>query len=199
MNAMDVQTYATISSVCARLAGRLSDDALGAVRDHYFAGEIELAESSLLLGLAYENVGITSEEHDLIRSTLEEDNEDLDDVPVVETVPPLAYRFSPAGPADAPDPARADIVLSADAPRHGGRRLRRAWREPLEGAQDEATWVYVLQVAPGTDELGAYAGLTSRLWVVLQEKWRLEVVVEGSLLPPYQAAALTAAHQVWAG
>jgi hypothetical protein len=33
---------------------------------------------------------------------------------------------------------------------------------------------------------------------VLQEKWRLEVVVEGSLLPPYQAAALTAAHQVWA-
>lgn len=195
---MDVQTYATISSVCARLAGRLSDDALGAVRDHYFAGELELAESALLLGLAYEGVGITREEHDLIQSTLEEDNPDLDDVLVIDEVPPLTYRFSPSGPATAPDPARADIVLSTDAPRHGGRRLRRAWREPLEGAQDEATWVYVLQVAAGTDELGAYAGLTSRLWVVLQEKWRLEVVVEGSLLPPYQAAALTAAHQVWA-
>src|SRR5262245_49058066 len=124
---MDTQTYAAISAVCARLAGRLSDDALGAVRDHYFAGENELAESALLLGLAYEGVGITAEEQDQIRGTLDDpDNPDLDDVPVADAVPPLTYRFSPEGPASAPDPARADIVLSADAPRHGGRRLRRA-------------------------------------------------------------------------
>jgi hypothetical protein len=196
---MDVQTYAAATAVCARLAGRLSDDALGAVRDHYHGGEPDMAESALLLGLSYEGVGITREEHDLIRSVLDDpDNPDLDDVPLVDEVPPPAYRFSPTGPAGAPDPSRADIVLSTDAPRHGGRRLRRAWREPLDGASDGPTWVYVLQVAAGTDELSAYAGLTSRLWVVLQEKWRLEVVVEGSLLPPYQAAALTAAHQVWA-
>lgn len=195
---MDVKTYATIVDLCARFAGRLSDDVRGAVRGHYFGGEELIAESALLLGLAYEGVGITREEHDLIRSVLDDpDNPDLDDVPVVDTVPPLAYRFSPTGPAGAPDPTRADIVLSTDAPRHGGRRLRRAWREPLDGAPDGATWVYVLQIAPDADELRAYSALSSRLWVVLQEKWEIEAVVEGSLLPPYQAAALTAAHQVW--
>jgi hypothetical protein len=196
---MDVQTYAAVSAVCARLAGRLSDETLGAVRDHYSAGEEYIAESSLLLGLAYEGVGITGEERELIRGILEDPgNPDLDDVPVVEEAPPLAYRFSPVAPAGTADPTRADAVLSADAPHFGGRRLRRAWREPLDGAPDGATWTYVLQVAPGSDELSAYAGLTSRLWVVLHEKWRLEVVVEGSLLLPYQAAALTAAHEVWA-
>jgi hypothetical protein len=196
---MDVQTYAAVANVCARLTGRLSDDTLGAVRDHYAGGEPDLAESALLLNMAYEGVGITREEHDLIRGTLDDpDNPDLDDVPIIDEIPPLAYRFSPAGPPNAPDPSRADIVLSTDAPRHGGRRLRRAWREPLDGARDGATWVYVLQVAAGTDELSAYSGLTSRIWVALREKWGLEVVVEGSLLPPYQAAALTAAHQVWA-
>jgi len=194
---MDIQTYTAVTEVCARLAGRLSDDALGAVRDHYSAGEPGLAESALLLGLAYEGVGITREEQDLIRSTLEDpDNPDLADVPIVDEVPPPRYRFSPNGPADAPDPTRADIVLSTDAPRHGGRRLRRTWREPVVSAQDGGIWVYVLQVATGTDELAAYAGLSSRLWVVLQERWPLEVVVEGRPLPPYQAAALTAAHQV---
>ncbi|TDV57228.1 hypothetical protein [Actinophytocola oryzae] len=197
---MDVQTYATASTVCALLAGRLSDDTLGAARDHYSGGESELAESALLLGLAFEGVGITREEQELIRASLEEpDNPDLDDVAVIDSVPPLTYRFSPTAPPSAPDPSRADVVLSTDAPRHGGRRLRRVWREPLPGARDGATWLYVLQVAPGTDELGAYSALTSRLWVVLQEKWALEVVVEGSLLPPYQAAALTAARQIWPG
>lgn len=195
---MDVQTYAVVTDICTRLAGRLSDDALRSVREDYSGGEPELAEATLLLSLAYEGVGITREEHDLIRSTLgDPDNPDLDGVPIVDAVPPLRYRFSPDGPADAPDPSRADTVLLTDAPRHGGHRLRRAWREPLEGAQDGATWVYVLQVATGTDELSAYAGLASRLWVALQEKWQLEVVVEGRLLPPYQAAALTAARQVW--
>jgi hypothetical protein len=194
---MDVKTYAAVTDVCARLAGRLSDDALRSVREDYSGGEPGLAEATLLLSLAYEGVGITREEHDLIRSTLDDpDNPYLADVPIVDAVPPLRYSFSPTGPAGAPDPSRADIVLSTDAPRHGGRRLRRAWREPLEGAQDGAAWVYVLQVAAGTDELSAYAGLASRLWVVLQEKWPLEVVVEGRPLPPYQAAALTAAHQV---
>lgn len=33
--------------------------------------------------------------------------------------------------------------------------------------------------------------------MVLQEKWPLEVVVEGRPLPPYQAAAVTVAPQIW--
>lgn len=196
---MDATTYATVTAIGARLAGRLSDDVLGTVREHFAAGELDLAESTLLLSLAYEEVGVTQEERDLLRSILDDpDNPDLADVPAIDEVPPLTYRFSPTAPPTAQDPSRADIVLSTDAPRHGGRRLRRAWRDPLNPATDAATWVYVLQVVPGTDALAAYSGLTSRLWVALHEKWPLEVVTEGSLLPPYQAAALTAAHQVWA-
>jgi hypothetical protein len=195
---MDAKTYAAVTDVCARLAGRLSDDTLGTVREHYAAGEWDLADATLLLNLAYEGVGITGPERDLIRSFLgDPDGPDLLDVPVVAEVPPPAYRFSPTGPAGTPDPTRADIVLSTDAPRHGGRRLHRAWRDPRGGARDGATWVYILQVAEGTDELKAFSGLASRLWVVLQEKWQLEVVVEGWLLPPYQAAALAAASQIW--
>jgi hypothetical protein len=195
---MDVTTYAAIADLCARFAGRLSDDVLDAVRVHYAAGEEVIAESALLLGLAYEGVGITPAERDLIRSVLDDPaNPDLDAVPTVDAVPEPSYRFSPSGPPAAPDPTRADQVLSAEAPRHGGRRLRRTWRTPLTGTPEDGKWVYVLQVAPGTDELSAYSGLSSRLHVTLREDWQVEPVVEGALLPPYQAAALTAAHQVW--
>jgi hypothetical protein len=75
--------------------------------------------------------------------------------------------------------------------------LRRAWRDPLPGAPNGPGWVYVLQVARGGDELSAYSALDSQLWVTLRVKWPIEVVVEGGLLPRYQAAALTAAHEVW--
>jgi len=128
---MDVQTYATVAAVCARLAGRVSDDVLDAVRDYYSVGESEIAESALLLGLAFEGVAITLEEQDLIRAALyDPGNPDLDDVPVTDEVPPLTYRFDATGPVSAPDPSRADAILSAEAPRHDGVRLCRAWRCP---------------------------------------------------------------------
>lgn len=195
---MDVKTYATVTDMCARLAGRLEDDTLRSVREDYFGGEPAQAEATLLLSMAYENIGITAEERDLIASTLDDPNSpDLAAVPSIDQVPPVAYRFGSSAPANAPDPGKADIVLSADAARHGGRRLRRAWREPLAGAPDGAKWVYVLQTSENANLLGAFAALSGRLWVVLKEKWPLEVVVEGRLLPPYQAAAVTVAPQVW--
>jgi hypothetical protein len=195
---MDVKTYATVTDLCARLAGRLEDDTLRSVREDYFGGEPAQAEATLLLTMAYENIGLTQEEHDLIASTLDDpDSPDLAAVPIIAEVPPVPYRFSGQAPTAAPDPSKADVVLSADAARHGGRRLRRAWREPLDGAPDGAKWVYVLQVAEGANLLGAFAGLSGRLWVVLKEKWPLEVVVEGKPLPPYQAAAVTVAPQIW--
>ncbi|MFC3505296.1 hypothetical protein ACFOOK_30640 [Micromonospora krabiensis] len=194
---MDEKTYAAITDVCARLAGRLSDDTLGTVREQYAAGEWDLADATLLLNLAYEDVDITRAEQDLIRSFLgDPSTPDLTDVPVVAEVPPPPYRFSPAGPATAPDPTAADRLLSAEAPLHGGRVLRRAWREPVVGARGGPTWVYVVRVADGADELKAYSGLMSRLWSALRERWPLEVVAEGRPLPPYQAAALAAAGPV---
>jgi hypothetical protein len=198
VSAMDVKTYAAVIAVCRRLAGRLSDDTLDAIRVYYFAGEPELAESTLLLSLAYEGVGITHEERYLIRSILDDpDKPDLAAVPIVDAEPPLRYRFGSTGPAYAPDPSKADIVLSTEAPRHGGRILRRAWREPLACVPEAAAWLYVLQVAADMDELGAYSGLSSRLRVIVKEEWPLEVVAEGAPLPPYQAAALVAGHQIW--
>ena len=195
---MDVQTNAVVAAVCARLAGRLSDDVLDAVRDHYSVGETEIAESALLLGLALEGVAITLGEQDLIRATLyDPGNPDLDDVPVTGEVPPPTYRFHATGPVTAPDPSRADEVLAAEATAHGGRVLHRAWREPLDGARDGATWTYVLTVGPEADVLSARSGLASRLWVELAQRWLVEVVTEGADLPPYQAAALAAAVQVW--
>lgn len=197
---MDVKTYATVTDVCGWLAGRLSDTVLDAVRVNYYVGEDVMAESAMLLGLAMENVGITPSEREQIRSVLDDpNNPDLDDVPSIDEVPPPAYRFMPGpppGPITAPDPARADEVLAAEAPNHDGRRVRRTWRVPVNDP-DNGTWLYVVQVSPGANVLRAYSGMSSKLNVEAQLTWPIEVVTEGSLLPPYQAAALTAAHQVW--
>ncbi|MGQ5264691.1 hypothetical protein ACTWLT_28470 [Micromonospora sp. ZYX-F-536] len=195
---MDAKTYATATEVCRRLAGRLSDDVLGTVRENYAAGEFDLADNTLLLSLAYYGVGITVEEQTLMRSFLgDPDGPDLADVPVIAEVPPPPYRFSPAGPADAPDPTQADALLSADAPRRHGRSLHRAWRAPLDGAPDGAAWSYVLRVAEGTDELAAYSGAMAQLWISLKQKWPLEVIADNSPRAPYQEAALAGSSAVW--
>lgn len=198
MSGMDAKMYATITDLCGRLAGRLSDAQLGAVRGHYAVGEEVIAESALVAGLAYERVGVTPEELDLIRVILDNPNDpDLDAVPIIDALPPLAYRFSPTGPVGAPDPSSADVLLSTEAPLQGGRHLYRAWRDPIDGAPDGAAWAYVLQVTPGTDELLAYSGLDSQLVVTLRETWPIEVVTEGVPMYPYQAAVLATAQRIW--
>ncbi len=195
---MDAKTYAAVAEVCRRLAGRLSDDVLGTVRENYAAGEFDLGDDALLLNLAYQGVGITIEEQTLMRTFLgDPDGPDLADVPVIAEVPPPSYRFSPGGPGNAPDPALADALLSAEAPAWRGRSLHRSWRAPLDGAPDAGAWTYVLRVAEGTDELAAFSGVTSRLWVSLKQKWPVEVIAEDSARGPYQAAALAAAYPVW--
>jgi hypothetical protein len=195
---MDVKTYATIVDLSGRLAGRLSDTVLDAVRAHYFAGEEVIAEAALLLGLAYEGVGVTQEEHDLIRSVLDDpDNPDLDAVAIIDEVPAPAYRFAPTAPPDAGNPAPADELLASRVPGHGGVRLLRTWREPLNGSHGGATWVYLPVVGPDADELGAYSGLSAQLWVQLREKWQVEPVTDGRPLPPYLAAAVAGAVTVW--
>jgi len=182
---VDVSTYATVTDVCLRLAGRLSDDVLDTVRSHYFAGEPGLAEATLLVSLAHDGVGITRSEHDLIQSTLEDPvNSDLAAVLLVDEVPPSRFHFT----AGDPEPVAADAVLRAEAPKFGGVRLWRAWREP------DGVWVYVLEVA--SDPLRASSGLSSRLWVELKESWPVEVVVTGGPVHPYQAAAIAAGRVV---
>lgn len=196
---MDVTTYATLTGVCGWLAGRLSDTVLDAVRVNYYVGEDAMAESAMLLGLAMENVGITPEERAELRSVLDDpDNPDLDDVPSITEAPPPSYRFTsspPPGQVTAPDPSLADGVIAAEAPNHQGRRVHRTWRVPSNDPC-RGTWLYVVQVSPGADVLRAYSGISSRLNVAARLTWPIEVVAEGSPLPSYQAAALTAADQV---
>ncbi|MCX5065613.1 hypothetical protein OOJ91_06925 [Micromonospora lupini] len=195
---MDVKSYAAVAEVCRRLAGRLADDTLGTVREHYSAGESALADDTLLLSLAYHGVGITVEEQALMRSFLgDPDGPDLAEVPIIAEVPTPPYRFSPTGPTDAPDPTAADDLLSTDAARRNGRSLHRVWRAPLDGAPDEAAWLYVLRVAEGTDELATYAGVTAQLWTTLRQRWPVEVVADGSTRTPYQEAALAGAATIW--
>ncbi|WP_157984849.1 hypothetical protein [Lentzea terrae] len=43
-----MKTCATVTDLCARLAGRLEDDTLRSVREDYFGGEPAQAEATLL-------------------------------------------------------------------------------------------------------------------------------------------------------
>jgi hypothetical protein len=196
---VDAKSYAAVTEVCARLAGRLPDSTLGAVRGLYAGGEWGMGDDALLLSLAYDHIGVTSEERDLIRSFLwDPDNPDLHDVPIVDHAPPVSYRFTPTGPAGAPDPGRVDSFLATDAPRRHALTLHRCWRSPLDGAPEAATWLYVLRVTDGTDELKAHSGVTSKLWTQFELKWPVEVLAEGAPVLTYQAAALAGAQLIWA-
>ncbi|EWC61536.1 hypothetical protein UO65_3184 [Actinokineospora spheciospongiae] len=196
---MDVAQYAAATEVARRLAGRLSDDVVAVVQAQYAAGEPELAVAALLLNLVAEGVAVTAQEATLIRSlTPDPTDPALADLALADTAPAPAYRFSPTGPPEAPDPTPVDEVLATEAPLIGARRVRRAWRDPLPDAPNRPTWVYLVQVAPEVDELRAYSTLTAHLWMRKQEKWPVEVIADGGLLPPYQAAAVTAARQIWA-
>lgn len=186
---MDALTYAAVCDLSRRIAGRMSDDTLGVVRGFYAAGEWDLGDDTLLLNLAYEGVGITAEERQLIRSFLgDPNNTDLDDVRTIDAPPPVRHQFSADGPRTAPDPTKADEVLSTHAPAHGGTVLRRVWR-------NDEVWLYILHIDEGADTLSAHSGLTSRLWVELNDRSPLEVV--DGRLSPYQAAAVAVARQIW--
>ncbi|GAA4430008.1 hypothetical protein ACFQV2_15630 [Actinokineospora soli] len=194
---MDARAHATATDLCARLAGRLADDTLRGVRQDYFGGEARQAETTLLLSLAHEGVGITRVERTMIRSTLDDpDDPDLAAVAIIDAPPPPPYRFFPVAPPHAPSPAPADAVLAERAPLQGGKRLLRAWREPVSQAPDQAAWVYVVQVERGVDRLRVHSGLVSHLWVRARATWPVEVVEDGATLPPYQAAALAAAREI---
>ncbi|MDT0332114.1 hypothetical protein [Nocardiopsis lambiniae] len=195
---MDRATYAAVTDLCARLAGRVGDDLLETVRTHYACGEPYLAESALVLTLAYEGIGLTGAERALLVPTLDPDGlADLARVPHVERAPGPFYRFTPRGPADAPDPGSLSGVWAEVAPAHGGVVLYRAWREPLPGAPDAARWAYLLSVRADADPLAAQAGLCSTAHVRLRDTSPLEVLAEGVVVRPYQAALVAGAVEVW--
>ncbi|OLR90928.1 hypothetical protein [Actinokineospora bangkokensis] len=199
---MDVAHHATATEVARRLSGRLSDEVVAVVQSWFAAGEHGLAVAALVLNLQAEGVAVTTQEAALVRALAAEDPSTADlaraDLALADLAPPPAYRFSPTGPPEAPDPTPVDRVLAAEAPPLGARRVRRAWRDPLPEAPNRPTWVHLVQVAAGVDELSVLGTLAARVWVRTQQRWPLDVIADGGLLPPYHAAAVTAAQQVWA-
>ncbi|MEU5692821.1 hypothetical protein [Actinosynnema sp. NPDC020468] len=191
---MDLMTGIAVDEVCARLAGRLSDDVQRTVREHFAAGEWTVGESVLLLSLAREGVGITRAERDLIRFfSADPDAPELARVPEVPAPPTPRFHFRPDGPAHAPDPSRADAVLATGAAELGGRRLSRAWREPLDGGSGD--WVHLLEVGDDVNELAVYSSLSSLLWDSSREKGNLEIGTGRWRL--YHAAVLAGGRQIW--
>ncbi|WP_053207918.1 hypothetical protein [Jiangella muralis] len=192
---MDVTTYANATVLCRRLAGRLSDVVLEAVRVYYFVGEGDLADASLLVSLAMEDVQITPAERDLIRAVVADPNAaEFEDLRVVDEPVIPVHDFQPAGPPTAPDPARADDILAAEADRHRVHSLHRTWRSST-GDPGTGTWVYVAMVGDSADELGVHSALSSRLGVSLRVAWPIEAVAV-SEPNSYQDRALAGAVQV---
>lgn len=193
---MDVTTYAAATALCGRLAGRLSDPVLEAVRVYYFVGEDELADSSLLLGLAAEGVQISPAERDLIRSVVADpDAAELAGLHVVDEPAVPVHDFRREAPPAAPDPARADDVLAAEAGRHRVLSLHRTWRGP-GGDPGAGTWVYLAVADDDADVLGVHSALSSRLGATLRLAWPVEVLTAGGEPTSYQRRALAGAVEV---
>ncbi|GLW78106.1 hypothetical protein [Actinokineospora globicatena] len=161
-------------TVLRRLAGRLPDDDLAALRSTLGAGEVDDLERSLLFALADHRVGIDDTERALLAAEgVRVDSPVLADLPA-----PVAAdtRFRPEPSASTVD----EKVLAATATLPTVRRVLRARR--LAGDK----LVYVVELTGGsvpTAQAALHWGLDGAL---------LEVVLEGEDLPPYQAAARSA-------
>jgi hypothetical protein len=175
-----------------RLAGRVDDDALSGFRGYLGAGETTMMGDSLVSYLAYEAVPLTAAEHQMLASVVDATPEELARIPNTDNVP-QAYEFDDG--AAAPDPAEVDgwiIGWLGSVP--SARRLQRAYRRPLDpAATGQATWVYLLELAPD----GWIALTQSQVPIGNSTHGVVEVFATGETLPPYHVEALRAARAVW--
>jgi hypothetical protein len=175
-----------------RLAGRVEDDALSGFRGYLGAGETTMMGDSLVSYLAYEAVPLTDAEHEILAAVVDATPNELARIPNTDNVS-LAYTFD--GGADAPDPAEVDgwvVGWLGSVP--AARRLQRAYRRPLDpSAPGQATWVYLLELAPD----GRIALTQSQVPIGNSTHGVAEVYATGETLPPYHVEALRAARAVW--
>ncbi|MGW4635749.1 hypothetical protein [Nocardia sp. NPDC004415] len=189
--------YLAVTDLCQRLAGRMSDDPLAVIRGQYAAGEFQIGESTLVLGLLDEDLGITQEERDVLLALVDDANRsDLEDVASIDRLPPLRFRFHAESPRAACTPFSVDSLVISEAVRHEATRLFRAWRTPVDEEAGDSTWIYVLEVAAGTDQLDAFSGVDFSL-SMNGTAWSTEVVEQGAALHPYRSAALAGGTEIW--
>jgi hypothetical protein len=175
-----------------RLAGRVDDDALRGFRGYLAAGETTMMGDSLVSYLAYEAVPLTDAEHEILASVVRATPEELARIPNTDNVS-LVYTFDDG--ADTPEPAEVDgwiVEWLASVP--SARRLSRAFRRPIDpAAPGQATWVYLLELAPE----GRIAATQNQVPIGNSTHGVVEVFSTGETLPPYHVEALRAARAVW--
>lgn len=164
-----------------RLAGRISDRELAALRADLREREIRELERNLLGYLTEHTVPLREAELDLLRAArLRPDGPWLAELASWDGVTPLPeYRFEPAA-ADGSSTERHVLDWARDP-----RRILKALRLPASADALPESVVYVVEFAAGVDV---------SLQVVLSQ---VETVAAGEELPPYQAAALAAGRRIW--
>jgi hypothetical protein len=175
-----------------RLAGRVSDDALQGFRGYLGAGETTMMGDSLVGYLSRNAVPLTAAEHELLTSVAVADPEELAEIPRAGKVS-LAYEFDAGN--DTPEPRETDdrLVRWISRVPHA-RRLSRVYRRPVHAmAAGQATWVYLLELAPE----GELAAIQNQVPIGDATHGVIEVYTTGETLPQYHVEALRAACAVW--
>ncbi len=175
-----------------RLAGRVSDDALQGFRGYLGAGETTMMGDSLVGYLSRNAVPLTAAEHELLTSVAVADPEELAEIPRADKVS-LAYEFDAGN--DTPEPRETDdrLVRWISRVPHT-RRLSRVYRRPVDAmAAGQATWVYLLELAPE----GELAAIQNQVPIGDATHGVIEVYTTGETLPQYHVEALRAACAVW--
>ena len=156
-----------------------------------------MAEECLVLNVDSDNIGVTDGELRLMRAVVDESLvEDLN-IATAPHVPALKYSFSPVAPGGAISPVDADRLLTELASKFEVRRILRTWREPVGDAPDGSTWIYIVELPGGFDEMQYFSTLSSQLSRLHPPGWPIEVIAEGAQKHPYLTAAYSSAVEVW--
>jgi hypothetical protein len=174
------------------LAGRVPDDAMSGFRGYLGAGETTMMGDSLVGHLGQHQVPLTDFERALLAAVADADPGEIDEIPRVAEI---SRDYSFDGGAGAPDATETDarlITWLSHLP--AARRLFRAWRRPLHAAAaGQATWLYLLELAPD----GEIAAVQSQVPIGDATHGVIEVYQMGERLPQYHVEALRAARAVW--
>jgi len=137
-------------------------------------------------------VPLTDFERALLVAVADPDPGEIDEIPRVAEISP---NHSFDGGDGAPDATGTDARLIAwlnHLP--AARRLSRAWRRPPHAAAaGQATWLYLLELAPGGD----IATVQNQVPIGDATHGDVEVYRMGARLPQYHVEALRAARAVW--
>ncbi|MGV9675469.1 hypothetical protein ACWDSJ_09345 [Nocardia sp. NPDC003482] len=195
-----VDVYSGTSELCRQFAGRLPDHYIDAARGSFVGGEYAMALQAIILGAENDRVGVTRDEARLMRSLLDEadlDESDVNSIPIIDEAPPLRYGFDADGTRDLPDPSYADKLIREWAAENNPRWIGRSRRTPIARSGEAATWLYVVETAPDTNEFNDYIAISRMLWTALQDQCLVEVFREGATLPPYHKSAVANSARIW--